>query len=204
MESCPLWLRQPREHLQIFLYKKIYIFEIKKARKQLKDVIVFVEKLPSSEEDSSYKIYEDHLIKVPSYMTLQNASKKWSWIRADEDYSNYLVELDNKRREENYNRSVDEMDNLLDTMFEITKDSAEELKHSDYKSSTKIQLGYTLSRTIDLLHKNKRLNHGRPITISEAKQDVTVDADVEYFGLKELANAFKEGRDEYIKQKGEE
>ena len=170
----------------------------------MKDVITFVEKLPKSNNDDNYRQYGEYLIKIPTLVQLQNASSRWCWNKADEEYCNHLVELDNQRREENYHNSIDEMDNLIDTMFDITRESAEELKGSDYKTTTKIQMGYTLSRTIDLLNKNKRLNHGRPITISEAKQDVTVDADVEYFGLKELANAFKEGRDEYIKQKGEE
>ena len=204
MTECPLWQRQPREQLQLYLYKKIYIMEIKKANKRLNDVITFVEKLPKSEENDGCRQYGEYLIKIPTSAQLQNASARWCWSKADEDYCNYLVELDNKRREENYHNSIDEMDELIDTMFAITKDSADELMMSDYKTSTRVQLGYTLSRTIDLLNKNKRLNHGRPINISESKQDVSVDADVQYFGLADLTKAFEKGRDEYKKQKGKE
>lgn len=199
MTDCPLWQRQPREQLQLYLYKKIYIQELKKANKELKDVITYVEQLPKQSDDDSCRLYGEHLIKIPTYTQLQSASKKWCWIQADEDYTNHLVELDNKRREENYHESVDDMDNLLDTMFDITKDSAEELKDSDYKTSTKIQLGYTLSRTIDLLNKNKRLNHGRPTTIN--KSDVDVDAEVNYGNFDNLIEAFDASKREWEKHK---
>lgn len=199
MTDCPLWQRQPREQLHLYLYKKIYITKIKKANKQLKDVITFIKKLPNSTNSDKCKEFEGHLIEIPDESTLQRASSKWCWNQADEDYTNHLVELDNKRREENYHESVDDMDNLLDTMFDITKDSAEELKDSDYKTSTKIQLGYTLSRTIDLLNKNKRLNHGRPTTIN--KSDVDVDAEVNYGNFDNLIEAFDASKREWEKHK---
>ena len=200
MTDCPLWQRQPRERLQTYLYKKIYITEIKKANKKLDDVITFIKQLPSEMSDGIrlYQ-YNDNLIELPTSDQLQQFSKRYCWLEADEAYSNHLVELDNKRREENYHESVDDMDNLLDTMFDITKDSAEELKDSDYKTSTKIQLGYTLSRTIDLLNKNKRLNHGRPTTIN--KSDVDVDAEVNYGNFDNLIEAFDASKREWEKHK---
>ena len=199
MTDCPLWQRQPREQLQLYLYKKIFITEIKKANKQLNDVITYVEQLPKAEEDGSCRQYGEHLIKIPTPIQLQKASAKWCWIQADEDYTNHLVELDHKRREQNYHESVDDMDDLIDTMFEITKDAADELKESEYKTSTKIQLGYTLSRTIDLLNKNKRLNHGRPTTISKA--DVEMEAEVNYGNFENLIEAFDASKREWDKRK---
>lgn len=199
MTDCPLWQRQPREQLQLYLYKKIYIQELKKANKQLNDVITFIEQLPKHTDEDSCRQYGEHLIKIPTSTQLQNASAKWCWAKADEDYTNYLLELDVKRREQNYHESVDDMDQLIDTMFEITKDAADELKESEYKTSTKIQLGYTLSRTIDLLNKNKRLNHGRPTTISKA--DVDVDAEVNYGNFENLIEAFDASKREWDKRK---
>ena len=62
MTKNPLWERQPRERLQTYLYKKIYIMEIKKANKQLSDVITYVEKLPKHSDDDSCRLYQEHLI----------------------------------------------------------------------------------------------------------------------------------------------
>lgn len=198
MADCPLWQRQPREQLHLYLYKKIYITEIKKANKKLADVITFIENLPNSTTSDTCKDYNGNLIEVPDEDTLKRASSKWCWLQADEAYTNHLTELDHKRREQNYHESVDDMDDLIDTMFEITKDAADELKESEYKTSTKIQLGYTLSRTIDLLNKNKRLNHGRPTTISKA--DVEMEAEVNYGNFENLIEAFDASKREWDKR----
>jgi hypothetical protein len=200
MTDCPLWQRQPRERLQTYLYKKIYIQELKKATKKLEDVIVFIQDLPSEiSDDVCLYLYNDNLIELPTLTQLTDYSKRYCWSQADEAYSNHLTELDHKRREQNYHESVDDMDDLIDTMFEITKDAADELKDSEYKTSTKIQLGYTLSRTIDLLNKNKRLNHGRPTTISKA--DVEMEAEVNYGNFENLIEAFDASKREWDKRK---
>lgn len=200
MTDCPLWQRQPRERLQTYLYKRIYIQELKKATKKLEDVIVFIQGLPSEmSQDVTLYHYNDNLIELPTHEQLRQISKRYCWMEADEAYSNHLTELDYKRREQNYHESVDDMDQLIDTMFEITKDAADELKESEYKTSTKIQLGYTLSRTIDLLNKNQRLNHGRPTTISKA--DVEMEAEVNYGNFENLIEAFDASKREWDKRK---
>ena len=199
MTKNPLWDRQPNERLQLFLYKKIYIMEIKKANKQLNDVITCVEKLPKHSDDDSCRLYQEHLIKIPTYTQLQSASKKWRWAQADEAYSNHLLELDQEKREQNFHDNTDIMDNIINTMLDITNDSVEELKESDYKTSTKIQLEYTVSRTIDLLNKNLRLNHSRPTTIS--KSDVDVDTKVQFDGVDNLIGAFHASKKEWSRHK---
>lgn len=199
MTKNPLWERQPNERLQLFIYKKIYIMEIKKANKQLNDVITYIENLPDSSQDKSCKVYEDNLIKIPEYKQLQNASTKWHWAQADEEYSNYLLEVDQEKREQNFHDNTDIMDNIINTMLDITNDSVEELKESDYKTSTKIQLEYTVSRTIDLLNKNLRLNHSRPTTIS--KSDVDVDTKVQFDGVDNLIGAFHASKKEWTRHK---
>lgn len=199
MTKNPLWERQPNERLQLFIYKKIYIMEIKKANKQLNDVITYVEKLPKHSDDDSCRLYQEHLIKIPTYTQLQSASKKWRWAQADEEYSNYLLELDQEKREQNFHDNTDIMDNIINTMLDITNDSVEELKESDYKTSTKIQLEYTVSRTIDLLNKNLRLNHSRPTTIS--KSDVDVDTKVQFDGVDNLIGAFHASKKEWSRHK---
>ena len=199
MTKNPLWERQPNERLQLFIYKKIYIMEIKKANKQLSDVITYVEKLPSSSDDEGCRVYEDNLIKIPTYKQLENASTRWCWSQADNDYTNYLLELDQEKREANFHDNTDIMDNIINTMLDITNDSVEELKESDYKTSTKIQLEYTVSRTIDLLNKNLRLNHSRPTTIS--KSDVDVDTKVQFDGVDNLIGAFHASKKEWNRHK---
>ena len=195
MTTNPLWERQPREQLHLYLYKKIYIMEIKKANKQLNDVITYVEKLPKSEEDSTCRDYNGNLIKIPTYKQLQKASSKWCWSQADTEYSNHLLQQDEEKREANFHDNTDIMDNIINTMLDITNDSVEELKESDYKTSTKIQLEYTVSRTIDLLNKNLRLNHSRPTTIS--KSDVDVDTTIEFDGVDNLIGAFHASKKEW-------
>jgi len=199
MTTNPLWERQPNERLQLFIYKKIYIMEIKKANKELSDVITYVEKLPKSEEDSTCRDYNGNLIKIPTYNQLQKASSKWCWSQADSDYSNYLLQQDEEKREANFHDNTDIMDNIINTMLDITHDSVEELKESDYKTSTKIQLEYTVSRTIDLLNKNLRLNHSRPTTIS--KSDVDVDTTVQFDGVDNLIGAFHASKKEWNQHK---
>lgn len=199
MATNPLWERQPNERLQLFIYKKIYIMEIKKANKELSDVITYVEKLPKSEKDVSCREYDGHLIKIPTLSQLQKASSRWCWSQADSDYSNYLLQQDEEKREANFHDNTDIMDNIINTMLDITQDSVEELKESDYKTSTKIQLEYTVSRTIDLLNKNLRLNHSRPTTIS--KSDVDVDTTVQFDGVDNLIGAFHASKKEWNQHK---
>ena len=199
MTKNPLWERQPNERLQLFIYKKIYIMEIKKANKQLSDVITYVEDLPSSSDDEGCRVYEDNLIKIPTYKQLENASTRWCWSQADTEYSNYLLQQDEEKREANFHDNTDIMDNIINTMLDITNDSVEELKESDYKTSTKIQLEYTVSRTIDLLNKNLRLNHSRPTTIS--KSDVDVDTKVQFDGVDNLIGAFHASKKEWTRHK---
>ena len=199
MTDCPLWQRQPREQLHLYLYKKIYIQELKKANKKLADVITFIKNLPNSTTSDTCKDYNGNLIEIPDEDTLRRASSKWCWIQADEAYSNHLTELDNKRREENYHTSTDKVDNIIDDMFDLVEETVDELKDTEYKTSTKVQLQYTISRTIDLLTKNKRLNHGRPTTISKA--DVDVDAEVNYGNFDNLIEAFDASKREWEKHK---
>ena len=199
MTNPPLWQRQPHERLDLFLYKNIYIMEIKKSNKTVNDVITYVEKLPEDKDKQSYRIYKDHLIKIPTYTQLNNASHKWCWTQADQEYSNHLQQLDEQKREENFHDNTNLMDNIINTMLDITNDSVEELKESDYKTSTKIQLEYTVSRTIDLLNKNLRLNHSRPTTIS--KSDVDVDTTIEFDGVDNLLGAFHDSKKEWDKHK---
>ena len=173
--------------------------EIKKANKQLSDVITYVEDLPSSSDDEGCRVYEDNLIKIPTYKQLENASTRWCWSQADTEYSNYLLQQDEEKREANFHDNTDIMDNIINTMLDITNDSVEELKESDYKTSTKIQLEYTVSRTIDLLNKNLRLNHSRPTTIS--KSDVDVDTKVQFDGVDNLIGAFHASKKEWTRHK---
>ena len=199
MTKNPLWERQPRERLQTFLYKKIYIMEIKTLPKKPSDVITYVEKLPKPNKNEEIREYDGHLIEVPTQSQLQNISVKYAWQDADTEYSNHLLELDQEKREQNFHDNTDIMDNIINTMLDITNDSVEELKESDYKTSTKIQLEYTVSRTIDLLNKNLRLNHSRPTTIS--KSDVDVDTKVQFDGVDNLIGAFHASKKEWTRHK---
>lgn len=198
-KDCPLWEKQPREQQQLFLYKTIYITEIKKGNKQLTDVIAYIKKLPKTTNDDNCRQYKDNLIKIPTLYQLQNASAKWCWKQADTDYTNHLLQIDHEKREHNFHDNTEVMDSIINNMLTITNDSVEELKNSDYKTSTKIQLEYTLSRTIDLLNKNLRLNHSRPTTIS--KSDVDVDTTVEFDGVDNLIGAFHASKKEWDKHK---
>lgn len=200
MIKNPLWERQPRERLQTYLYKKIYIMEIKKANKKLDDVITYIQNLPSeTSPDVTLYHFNDNLIELPNEDQLKQMSKRYCWAQADEEYSNYLLELDQEKREQNFHDNTDIMDNIINTMLDITNDSVEELKESDYKTSTKIQLEYTVSRTIDLLNKNLRLNHSRPTTIS--KSDVDVDTKVQFDGVDNLIGAFHASKKEWARHK---
>jgi hypothetical protein len=173
--------------------------EIKKANKELKDVITYVEKLPPDATDGTYRHYNGNLIKIPTLDQLKKASSKWCWAQADEAYTNHLTELDNQRREDNYDGSIDKIDNILDDMLDLAEDNVEELRSSDYKTSTKVQLNYSLARTMDLIIKNKRLNHGRPTRIS--KSDVDVDTKIEFDGVDNLIGAFHASKKEWTKHK---
>lgn len=199
MTGTPLWERQPREQLHLFLYKNIYIKEIKKSNKKLQDVITFIEKLPNSTTSDTCKDYNGNLIEIPDEDTLKRASSKWCWTQADSDYTNHLVKLDEEKREQNFHDNTTIMDNIINNMLEITNDSVEELKECEYKTSTKIQLEYTLSRSIDLLNKNLRLNHSRPTTIS--KSDVDVDTKIEFDGVDNLIGAFHASKKEWTRYK---
>ncbi len=200
-----LWEKQKGENSQLFAYFKIYLYELKKLPKTLNDVIEYVKKLPIKDEDSTtegtLRHYNGDLIKVPTLNQLKNASSKWKWKERETAYQNYLVELDHQKDEQYFEDNRTQVDKLINNMISVTQDNVEELKSSDYKTSTKIQLGYSVARTLDLLNKNLRLNHGRPDRISESKNEHVVDAEVTYFGLEDLANAFNKGKKEYLKQK---
>ena len=163
------------------------------------NVITYIENLPTHGNDKKCKEFEGHLIETPNLKQLQNASAKWCWNKADEAHSNYLSELDHQRREDNYDDSIDQIDNILDEMLDLTEETIDELKTSEYKTSTKVQLNYTAARTMDLIIKNKRLNHGRATTIS--KSDVDIDADVEFGGFENLIGAFDASKKEWDKHK---
>jgi hypothetical protein len=199
MTTTPLWEKQPREQQHLYIYKTIYIKELKSLPKNISDVITFVENLPKSNENESCRCYNGNLIEVPTESQLQSAANRWCWTQADSDYTNYLVKLDEEKREENFHDNTTTMDNIINSMLEITNDSVEELKDCEYKTSTKIQLEYTISRTIDLLNKNLRLNHSRPTTIS--KSDVDVDTKIEFDGVDNLIGAFHASKKEWTKHK---
>ena len=194
-----LWKRQPRERDPAYYCKQIYIKEIKTDR-ALQKVIDFIKTLPKNDSEKQKYDYKGHLIEIPSLSQIQNWSKKYQWNQAVTDYTNYLSELDQEKDEERYNETNDSIKDGLEQDLKEIDEYSKELHDSDYSLSTKINLKYTLARARDLTIKNLRLSHGRSTSISESNDKVKVDAELQYSGLKDLAEAFNEGKRKYLKK----
>lgn len=194
-----LWERQPRERDPAYYCKQIYIKEIKTDR-TLQKVIDFIKTLPKNDSDKQKYDYKGHLIEIPSLSQIQNWSKKYQWNQALTDYTNYLSKLDQEKDEARYDETNDSIKNGLEQDLKEIDEYSKELHDSDYSLSTKINLKYTLARARDLTIKNLRLSHGRSTSISESNDKVKVDAELQYSGLKDLAEAFNEGKRKYLKK----
>ena len=194
-----LWERQPRERDPAYYCKQIYIKEIKTDR-TLQKVIDFIKTLPKNDSEKQKYDYKGHLIEIPSLSQIQNWSKKYQWNQALTDYTNYLSRLDQEKDEARYDETNDSIKNGLEQDLKEIDEYSKELHDSDYSLSTKINLKYTLARARDLTIKNLRLSHGRSISISESNDKVKVDAELQYSGLKDLAEAFNEGKRKYLKK----
>lgn len=192
-----LWERQKGERDSTYTYFSIYIQELKVLPKKLQDVIDYIENLPS---DGNLKQYKTNLIKVPTLTQLQHMSSKWNWQDREKAYLNHLDQKDREKDEERYNETNDNIKSGLEHDLKEIDEYSKELYDSDYSLSTKINLKYTLARARDLTIKNLRLSHGRSISISESNDKVKVDAELQYSGLKDLAEAFNEGKRKYLKK----
>lgn len=192
-----LWERQKGERDSTYTYFSIYLQELKVLPKKLQDVIDYIENLPS---DGNLKQYKTNLIKVPTLTQLQHMSSKWNWQDREKAYLNHLDQKDREKDEERYNETNDNIKNGLEHDLKEIDEYSKELYDSDYSLSTKINLKYTLARARDLTIKNLRLSHGRSISISESNDKVKVDAELQYSGLKDLAEAFNEGKRKYLKK----
>ncbi len=194
-----LWERQPRERDPAYYCKQIYIKEIKTDR-ALHKVIDFIKTLPKNDSEKQKYDYKGHFIEIPSLSQIQNWSKKYQWNQALTDYTNYLSRLDQEKDEARYDETNDSIKDGLEQDLKEIDEYSKELYASDYSLSTKISLKYTLARARDLTIKNLRLSHGRSISISESNDKVKVDAELQYSGLKDLAEAFNEGKRKYLKK----
>lgn len=194
-----LWERQPRERDSPYYYKQIYIKEIKTDR-TLQKVIDFIKTLPKDNNDDQKYDYNGHLIKLPSLTKLQNLSKRYEWNQALADYTNHLDKLDSQRHQQEYEEKADDIDNAITSAIDINKKNRQELKESDYSLSTRIHLNYELSKDLDLLIKNFRLNHGRSTSISESTNEHKVEAEV-YGGFENLLKVLDDSRKQYTKNK---
>lgn len=192
-----LWERQKGERDSTYTYFSIYLQELKVLPKKLQDVIDYIENLPN---DGNLKQYKTNLIKVPTLTQLQHMSSKWNWQDREKAYLNHLDQKDREKDEERYNETNDSIKNGLEQDLKEIDEYSKELHDSDYSLSTKINLKYTLARARDLTIKNLRLSHGRSTSISESNDKVKVDAELQYSGLKDLAEAFNEGRKKYLKK----
>lgn len=192
-----LWERQKGERDITYTYFSIYLQELKVLPKKLQDVIDYIENLPS---DGHLKKYKTNLIKVPTLTQLQHMSSKWNWQDREKAYLNHLDQKDREMDEERYNETNDNIRSGLEQDLKEIDQYSKELYDSDYKLSTKINLKYTLARARDLTIKNLRLSHGRSTSISESNDKVKVDAELQYSGLKDLAEAFNEGKRKYLKK----
>lgn len=192
-----LWERQKGERDSTYTYFSIYLQELKVLPKKLQDVIDYIENLPS---DGNLKQYKTNLIKVPTLTQLQHMSSKWNWQDREKAYLNHLDQKDREKDEERYNETNDNIKSGLEHDLKEIDEYSKELYDSDYSLSTKINLKYTLARARDLTIKNLRLSHGRSISISESNDKVKVDAELQYSGLKDLAEAFNEGKRKYLKK----
>lgn len=192
-----LWERQKGERDSTYTYFSIYLQELKVLPKKLQDVIDYIENLPN---DGNLKQYKTNLIKVPTLTQLQHMSSKWNWQDREKAYLNHLDQKDREKDEERYNETNDSIKSGLEQDLKEIDEYSKELYDSDYSLSTKINLKYTLARARDLTIKNLRLSHGRSISISESNDKVKVDAELQYSGLKDLAEAFNEGKRKYLKK----
>lgn len=192
-----LWERQKGERDSTYTYFSIYLQELKVLPKKLQDVIDYIENLPS---DGNLKQYKTNLIKVPTLTQLQHMSSKWNWQDREKAYLNHLDQKDREKDEERYNETNNNIKSGLEQDLKEIDEYSKELYDSDYSLTTKINLKYTLARARDLTIKNLRLSHGRSISISESNDKVKVDAELQYSGLKDLAEAFNEGRKKYLKK----
>ena len=194
-----LWERQLRERDTAYLCKQIYIKEIKTQR-ALPKVIDFIQTLPKNGNDKQKYEYKGHLIEIPSLSQIQNWSKKYKWNQAVMDYTNHLNELDSQRKQEEYEEESNDIDEAITSAIDINKKNRQELNESDYSLSTRIHLNYELSKDLDLLIKNFRLNHGRSTSISESTNEHKVEAEV-YGGFENLLKVLDDSRKQYSKNK---
>ena len=193
-----LWERQKGERDSSYIYFSIYLHELKQRPKKLQDVINYIETL---ELKQTLRDYNSNLIEVPTMPQLKNLSSKWNWEDRDIAYTNHLSKLDQEKDEERYNETNDTIKNGLEQDLKEIDEYSKELYDSEYSLTTKINLKYTLARARDLTIKNLRLSHGRSTSISESNDKIKVDAELQYSGLKDLAEAFNEGRKKYLKSK---
>ena len=194
-----IWERQPRERDTAYYCKQIYIKEIKTDR-TLQKVIDYIQTLPKINNDDSKYDYNEHFIQLPSLSQLQNWSKRYEWNQALVDYTNHLNELDSQRKQEEYEEEADGIDDAITHAIDINKKNREELKESDYSLSTRVHLNYELTKDLDLLIKNFRLNHGRSTSISESTNEHKVEAEV-YGGFESLLKVLDDSRKQYNKNK---
>ncbi|MDO5827284.1 MAG: hypothetical protein Q4Q19_03380 [Methanobrevibacter sp.] len=169
-----LWERQKRERDNPYYWKHIYIHEIKSER-TLSKVISYIEKLPKEGKSGELFRYKDHFIKLPTLPQLEKASERYKWNQALADYTNYLEEKDEKRREEKYSKTSDMVCDVCTELIKGCKGLTKEIKQGDYAPSTKAQYLYTIARTIDLANKNHRLNNNRSTSKSESTEKISAD-----------------------------
>ena len=132
---------------------------------------------------------------------LKKFSAKWKWQDRDIAYTNHLNQLDQEKAEEEYNQTNELVREGLEQDLKEIDEYGRILYDSDYSLTSKVNMKYTLARAKDLTIKNLRLSYGRSTSISESNDKLKVDANVEYTGLSELAEAFNEGRKQYQKRK---
>ena len=193
-----LWERQKGERDSSYIYFSIYLHELKQRPKKLQDVIDYIETLAPS---GTLRHYKNNLIEVPTMDQLKKFSARWNWGDRDIAYTNHLSKLDQEKDEERYNTTNDVIKDGLEQDLKEIDEYSKELYDSEYSLTTKINLKYTLARARDLTIKNLRLSHGRSTSISESNDKIKVDAELQYSGLKDLAEAFNEGRKKYLKSK---
>ena len=193
-----LWERQKGERDASYIYFHIYLHELKERPKKLQDVINYIDSL---EPNGTLRNYKSNLIEVPTMGHLKKFSAKWKWQDRDIAYTNHLNQLDQEKAEEEYNQTNELVREGLEQDLKEIDEYGRILYDSDYSLTSKVNMKYTLARAKDLTIKNLRLSYGRSTSISESNDKLKVDANVEYTGLSELAEAFNEGRKQYQKRK---
>ena len=193
-----LWERQKGERDASYIYFHIYLHELKERPKKLQDVINYIDSL---EPNGTLRNYKSNLIEVPTMGQLKKFSAKWKWQDRDIAYTNHLNQLDQEKAEEEYNQTNELVREGLEQDLKEIGEYGRILYDSDYSLTSKVNMKYTLARAKDLTIKNLRLSYGRSTSISESNDKLKVDANVEYTGLSELAEAFNEGRKQYQKRK---